>query len=353
MIKYEKLNQLLESNNLDALLIMSPYNRRYVSGFSGSSGAVIYTKNEKFLISDFRYKNQAPKESLDFEFVLQDKGLIPFVVEFIKDKGLKTVGFESEHVNYNIYESLKNEFDLVPLTGEVEKIRMVKTPDEIEKIKKACEIVDESYMHILKFVKSGMTELEVRNELEYKMAQLGSEKPSFDTIVASGYRGALPHGAASNKVIERGEMVTLDFGAYYEGYASDITRSFAVEDVSSEMEKVYNVVLESQLKALDEIKLGMTGEEADSIARNVIKSYGYGDNFGHSLGHGFGLEVHEGPGLAQKSDVVLTENMVITIEPGIYIDNVGGVRIEDDAIITKDGLEKLTHSTKDFIIVNN
>src|SRR5690606_8894555 len=133
------------------------------------------------------------------------------------------------------------------------------------------------------------------NELEYKMAQLGSEKPSFDTIVASGHRGALPHGAASNKVIERGDMVTLDFGAYYEGYASDITRSFAVEEVSSEMEKVYNIVLESQLKALDEIKLGMTGEEADSIARDVIKSYGYGDNFGHSLGHGFGLEVHEGP----------------------------------------------------------
>lgn len=353
MIKYEKLNQLLESKNLDALLIMSPYNRRYVTGFSGSSGAVVYTKDEKFLISDFRYKNQAPNESVDFEFVLQDKGLLPFVVEFMKEKGLKTVGFESEHVNYNIYESLKNEFNLVPLTGEVEKIRMVKTPDEIEKIKKACEIVDESYMHILKFVKSGMTELEVRNELEYKMAQLGSEKPSFDTIVASGYRGALPHGAASSKVIERGDMVTLDFGAYYEGYASDITRSFAVEDVSSEMEKVYNIVLESQLKALDEIKLGMTGEEADSIARDVIKSYGYGDNFGHSLGHGFGLEVHEGPGLAQSSDIVLTENMVITIEPGIYVDNVGGVRIEDDAIVTKDGLEKLTHSSKDFIIVNN
>ena len=353
MIKYEKLNQLLESKNLDALLIMSPYNRRYVTGFSGSSGAVVYTKDEKFLISDFRYKNQAPNESVDFEFVLQDKGLLPFVVEFMKEKGLKTVGFESEHVNYNIYESLKNEFNLVPLTGEVEKIRMVKTPDEIEKIKKACEIVDESYMHILKFVKSGMTELEVRNELEYKMAQLGSEKPSFDTIVASGHRGALPHGAASNKVIERGDMVTLDFGAYYEGYASDITRSFSVEEVSSEMEKVYNIVLESQLKALDEIKLGMTGEEADSIARDVIKSYGYGDNFGHSLGHGFGLEVHEGPGLAQSSDTVLTENMVITIEPGIYVDNVGGVRIEDDAIVTKGGLEKLTHSTKDFIIVNN
>ncbi|CAD2075913.1 M24 family metallopeptidase [Phocicoccus pinnipedialis] len=353
MIKYEKLNQILERNNLDALLIMSPYNRRYVSGFSGSSGAVVYTNDNKYLISDFRYKNQAPKESVDFEFVLQDKGLLPFVTEFLKEKGFKTVGFESEHVNFNIYETLKNDFDLVPLTGEVEKIRMVKTSEEILKIQKACEIVDETYVHILKFVKSGMTELEVRNELEYKMAQLGSEKPSFDTIVASGYRGALPHGAASNKVIERGDMVTLDFGAYYEGYASDITRSFAVEDVTSEMEKVYKIVLESQLKALDEIKAGMTGEEADSIARDVIKSYGYGENFGHSLGHGFGLEVHEGPALAQKSDIVLTENMLITIEPGIYIDNVGGVRIEDDAIVTKDGLKKLTHSTKDFIIVSN
>lgn len=167
-------------------------------------------------------------------------------------------------------------------------------------IQKACEIADQAYEYILTYVKEGMTEMEVKNELEAHMIKLGASGPSFDTIVASGHRGALPHGVASDKVIESGDMVTLDFGAYYKGYASDITRTFGVGSVSPEMEEIYNVVLEAQLKSLEEIKAGMTGSEADAVARDVIKSYGYGENFGHSLGHGFGLEVHELPGLAQK-----------------------------------------------------
>ena len=185
------------------------------------------------------------------------------------------------------------------------------------------------------------------------MAQLGSEGPSFDTIVASGYRGALPHATPSEKVIEDGDLVTLDFGATYNGYVSDITRTFGVGNVSDELKNVYNIVLESQLKSLETIKVGFTGKEADKVARDIITENGYGDNFGHSLGHGIGLEVHEGPGLAKTVDTVLEENMIITIEPGIYVEDLGGVRIEDDAIVTTEGLKKLTHSSKELFIINN
>lgn len=351
MIKFDKIQQLLERESLDALLVMSAENRRYLSEFTGSSGALIITKESRFLMSDFRYKAQGAEQAEEFEFILQEKGLLESIVSFMNSKGLKRIGFEGEHVNYNTYSQLSKSFDVVPLTGEVEKIRLIKTDEELDLIIKACEIADQSYEYILTYVKAGMTELEVKNELEAHMTSLGASGPSFDTIVASGHRGALPHGVASDKVIEDGDMVTLDFGAWYKGYASDITRTFAVGSVSPEMEEIYNIVLESQLKSLDEIKAGMTGKEADSIARDVISSKGHGEHFGHSLGHGLGLEVHELPGLSQKSTMTLEPGMVITIEPGIYVDGLGGVRIEDDAVVTEKGLKKLTHSSKKLFIV--
>lgn len=351
MIKYEKVNTLLEEKNIDAILIMSDYNRRYLTGFTGSSGAVIMTRDEKYLISDFRYKAQGREQAKDFEFVLQDKGLLDFIMEFMETKSFESVGFEGEHVNFNTFDRLDSTFDLVPLTGEIEKIRMFKSTAEVDLIKRACDIADETYEYILKYIKPGMSELEVRNEVESYMRKLGAEGSSFDMIVASGYRGALPHGTASDKIIEAGEMVTLDFGAYYQGYASDITRSFGVGSVSEEMERVHDIVLKSQIASLEKIKPGMTGAEADKIARDIISENGYGSNFGHSLGHGLGLEVHEMPGLSKSSDVKLEPNMVITVEPGIYVDDVGGVRIEDDCIVTGNGLEKLSQSSKELFII--
>ncbi|CAM3412885.1 M24 family metallopeptidase [Nosocomiicoccus ampullae] len=353
MKKLDNTKSLLKKYDVDAILIMSEFNRRYLSDFTGSSGAVIITNDDEYLISDFRYNVQAREESPHFEFVLQNKGLLPFIIEFLKSKDIKKLGFEGEYTNYNDYSKLESEFDLEAITGEFEKMRMIKSEDEIAHIQKACEIVDKAYEHILTFVKAGMTELEVKAELEYKMAQLGSEGPSFDTIVASGYRGALPHATPSEKVIEDGDLVTLDFGATYNGYVSDITRTFGVGNVSDELKNVYNIVLESQLKSLETIKVGFTGKEADKVARDIITENGYGDNFGHSLGHGIGLEVHEGPGLAKTVDTVLEENMIITIEPGIYVEDLGGVRIEDDAIVTTEGLKKLTHSSKELFIINN
>lgn len=351
MNKFDKVQQLLEREKLDALLVMSSYNRRYLSNFTGTSGALVITPERRYLISDFRYKAQGAEQAEAFEFVLQQGSLLDFIASFMESKNIKRIGFEGEHVNYNTYSKIKDDFEVVPLTGEVEKIRLIKTEEEVDLIQKACEIADQSYEYILTYVKEGMTEMEVKNELEAYMTKLGASGPSFDTIVASGHRGALPHGVASDKVIESGDMVTLDFGAYYKGYASDITRTFGVGSVSPEMEEIYNVVLEAQLKSLEEIKAGMTGSEADAVARDVIKSYGYGENFGHSLGHGFGLEVHELPGLAQKSTMTLEPGMCVTVEPGIYVDGLGGVRIEDDTIVTETGLKKLTHSSKKLFIV--
>ena len=241
--------------------------------------------------------------------------------------------------------------NLVPLSGVIEKIRLIKTPEEINIIKVACEIADQAFSHILNFIKPGITELEVSNELEFFMRKQGATASSFDTIVASGLRSALPHGVATNKEIENGDFVTLDFGAIYNGYVSDITRTIAVGKPSNQLIEMYETVLESQLLALQHVKPGMTGREADNIARDFLKSKGYGEAFGHSTGHGIGLEIHEGPTLSSRSDTVLEPNMVVTIEPGIYLPGIGGVRIEDDIVITETGNEKLTHSKKELIIL--
>lgn len=351
-MKIKNLRKVMNQKGLDAVVVLSPYNRRYLSNFTGSSGSLLITMDAAFLITDFRYIQQATSQSKDFEIVNQSGPMIGKINEMIKEGKLSHVGVEADLISYNEYQALNTtNVELSSIEGVIEAIRMTKDDFEIQQIQKAADIADETYEHILKWVKPGMTENEVNNEMEMFMRSKGATCSSFDTIVASGHRGALPHGVASNKVIEEGDMITLDYGALYEGYVSDITRTFAIGEPKEEMKKIYNIVLESQLASLEQIKPGMTGKEADTIARDIIKSYGYGDQFGHSLGHGIGLEVHEGPGLSQKSDFVLEENMCITIEPGIYVEGLGGVRIEDDVLVTKNGLQRFTKSSKDLIIL--
>lgn len=351
-MKFTNLRKVMEQKGLDAIVVLSPYNRRYLSGFTGTSGSLLITQDTKQLITDFRYIQQAHSQAEDFEIINQNGPMINKINELIQHGNYKNVGVEADLITYNEYQALNtDEVQLSSIEGVIETIRMIKDDFEIKQIQKAADIVDETYEHILKWVKPGMTENEVNNEMEMFMRSKGATCSSFDTIVASGHRGALPHGVASNKVIEEGDMITLDFGALYEGYVSDITRTFAIGEPKEEMKKIYNIVLESQLAALEQIKPGMTGKEADSIARDIISSYGYGEQFGHSLGHGIGLEVHEGPALSQKSDIVLEENMCVTLEPGIYVEGLGGVRIEDDVLVTKNGLQRFTKSTKDLIIL--
>ncbi|WP_204189903.1 M24 family metallopeptidase [Mammaliicoccus sciuri] len=352
MMKINKLREVMNQKGLEAVVILSPYNRRYLSGFTGTSGSLLITQDKSLLITDFRYIQQANDQAQDFEVINQEGPMLDKINELIKEGQYKNVGVETHLITYNEYQALNTDaVELSSIEGVIETIRMIKDEFEIKQIQKAADIVDETYEHILKWVKPGMTENEVNNEMEMFMRRKGATCSSFDTIVASGYRGALPHGVASNKVIEEGDMITLDFGALYEGYVSDVTRTFAIGEPKEEMKKIYNIVLEAQLSALEQIKPGMTGKEADTIARDVIKSYGYGEQFGHSLGHGIGLEVHEGPALSQKSDIVLEENMCITLEPGIYVDGLGGVRIEDDVLVTKNGLQRFTKSSKDLIIL--
>ena len=352
-MKLKKLRQALQQADLPALLVTCAHSRRYLTGFTGTAGVAVITANEAFFITDFRYTEQANDQIEGYEIIEQKTTLIEAVAQLVEDKQLTKLGFEQDAMTYAEYDRYANALkaELVPTSGIVEKIRLIKTEDELTIIKQACKIADDAYEHILTFIKPGMTELEVSNELEFFMRKQGATSSSFDIIVASGTRSALPHGVATDKVIESGDFVTLDFGAYYNGYVSDVTRTLAVGEPSDKLKEIYQVVLDSQLLALEKIKPGMTGKEADAISRDYIASKGYGEAFGHSLGHGIGLEVHEGPGLSSRSDVVLEPGMVITIEPGIYLPGIGGVRIEDDALVTETGVEKLTHTSKELVIL--
>ncbi|MFJ8236996.1 M24 family metallopeptidase [Ureibacillus sp. NPDC094379] len=353
MIKLEKLRKEMITLNIDGLLITNEFNRRYMTGFTGTAGVAIVSKDDAVFITDFRYTEQAKKQVKDFRIIQHEGVLAKEVAKQTEQLGIKTIGFEKDTMTYGMFETYKNllKADLIPVSGVIEKIRLIKTEQEINIIKVACEIADHAFTHILGFIKPGLTELEVSNELEFFMRKQGATASSFDTIVASGVRSALPHGVATDKVIEKGDLVTLDFGALYNGYVSDITRTIAVGEPTDQLKEMYDIVLQSQLLAVEQVGPGMTGIQADSIARDYLTSKGYGEAFGHSTGHGIGLEVHEGPALSFRSDTVLQPNMVVTIEPGIYLPGIGGVRIEDDIVITETGNEKLTHSKKELIIL--
>ncbi|MED5077028.1 Xaa-Pro peptidase family protein [Geobacillus stearothermophilus] len=353
MEKLERLRALLEEQHLDGLLVTNGCNRRYITGFTGTAGVALVSRQGAVFITDFRYVEQAAKQVEGFEIVQHSGPIVDEIAKQVKRLGIKTLGFEQEHVTYAAYKAYEEAIDaeLAPTSHVVEKLRLIKSGAEIKILKEAAEIADAAFAHILSFIRPGVKEIEVANELEFFMRKQGASSSSFDTIVASGYRSALPHGVASEKTIERGELVTLDFGAYYKGYCSDLTRTVAVGQVSAELQTIYGIVLEAQQRGMRGIKAGMTGKEADALTRDYIREQGYGDYFGHSTGHGIGLEIHEGPTLSARSDAVLEPGMVVTVEPGIYIPGLGGVRIEDDAVITADGNEALTHSPKELIIL--
>ncbi|HEY4551901.1 MAG TPA: Xaa-Pro peptidase family protein [Bacillaceae bacterium] len=353
MEKLNKLREQFQRNGIDGLLITSTYNRRYMTNFTGTAGVALISQDKALFITDFRYTEQAENQARDFEVVLHKGPIISEVAEQAKKLGIKKLGFEQDHLSYSSYKMYEEavESEMVPVSNMIENLRLIKTEQEINILKEAADIADAAFKHILDYIRPGVTELDVSNELEFFMRKSGATSSSFDIIVASGWRSALPHGVASDKMIEKGDFVTLDYGALHKGYISDITRTVSVGNPSDQLKEVYDVVLEAQLKAMEQIKPGLTGIEADAIARDYIAEKGYGEHFGHSLGHGIGLEVHEGPGLSFRSEAKLEPGMVVTVEPGIYLPGVGGVRIEDDTLITADGNETLTHSTKDLIIL--
>ncbi|WP_158735183.1 Xaa-Pro peptidase family protein [Alteribacillus sp. YIM 98480] len=351
--RLEQLRRVLRDRSVEGIFINSHANRRYMSGFTGTAGALFVTKTDAYFITDFRYIQQAEDQCRDCKIIEQTASIYASLGRLIKETDIKSLAFEKEYVSYSAYEFLKEHVDieLKPMEGIVEEIRLIKDDKEIAVLKEAAEIADITFKHIAAFIKPGMKEKDVSNEIEFFMRKQGADSSSFDIIVASGWRSALPHGVASDKVIKTGELVTLDFGAYYRGYCSDITRTLAVGEPSEELKKIYETVYEAQVKAVEEIKPEISGVEADAIAREYINDQGYGKYFGHGLGHGLGMEVHEGPRLSPKGKKTLKPGMVVTVEPGIYVPEVGGTRIEDDIVITKQGNERLTRSPKELMIV--
>lgn len=352
MEKVKKVQSELQKQELDAILITSSINRRYLTNFTGTAGVALISQDKARFITDFRYTEQATKQAEHFD-VIEHKALIHEELKNqLNELNIKRLGFEKNQVTFATYELYTKTFDtveLVPVGDMIENLRIYKTPQELEIMKQAAEIADKAYDHIQTFIKPGVKEIDVSNELEFFMRKQGATSSSFDIIVASGYRSALPHGVASDKIIQEGELVTLDYGALYQGYCSDITRTLAVGHINDELKSIYDTVLKAQMLGVDGIKPGMTGKEADALTRDYITDKGYGDYFGHSTGHGLGMEVHEAPALSFRSDVKLEPGMVVTVEPGIYIPNVGGCRIEDDIVITDSGNERLNHSTKELI----
>lgn len=350
--KISRLRSLFSRSGIEAFFVSNPNNVFYLSGFDGTEGSLLISQDEQYLITDFRYIDQAREEAPDWQIVRREKSMTDALKNVLAKLGISRLGFEGEYVTYNVFSQWQTELQgvaLIPLTSFVEDLRICKDSEEIQAIREAVAVADKAFSHILDFIKPGVREEELAAELECFMRKYGAEKPSFDTIVASGARGALPHAAPSPKKVEQGELIIMDFGAVSQKYCSDITRTVAVGPVSSEQQKIYNIVLEAQVAALNALQPGKTCAEIDAVARNIIASYGYGEYFGHGLGHGVGLEVHENPAVNTRNQGELVPGMVITIEPGIYVSGWGGVRIEDMVLITDTGFQILTQSTKELI----
>ncbi|KNZ70704.1 peptidase M24 [Thermincola ferriacetica] len=347
-----KVQKKIAELELDALLVTGVENRRYLSGFTGTSAILLISPAKAFLITDFRYLEQAEKQAPDFRVVsstgLPDEAL----ADLVDHEGYRTLGFEADHLTYQQFKNYGEKMPgvtLKPLRTVIEKFREVKDDQEIQLLRKAVAIADKAFTHILDFLRPGITEKEIANELEYYMKTCGAEKSAFDLIIASGSRSALPHGVASGKKLAVGDFVVLDFGCVYQGYHSDMTRTVVLGKASPEQKKIYNIVLEAQKRATAAIAPGKVCSEIDAVARDLIAKEGYGSNFGHGLGHSIGLAIHEKPALAPRDQSALRPGMTVTVEPGIYIRDWGGVRIEDIVVVTGQSVEVLTQSTKKLL----
>lgn len=350
--RYGRVVEILEEKQVDAIIVSNGYNMRYISGFSGATGYVYLSRNKKAVLTDSRYTIQAKEEAKDFQIYQVEKKYTDLLRDIIQEDGTTKIAIEGKDFLCYDLEAWKKELDFVTWTmlgEELSMLRAIKLPEELAKIKKAEEIGDIAFSKILDIIKPGITELEVAAYLEFYMKQNGAEGLSFDTIVASGVNSSKPHAVPGRKKIEKGDFVTMDFGCIYDGYCSDMTRTIVVGKATQEQKKIYQTVLDAQLAALSYIKAGYKGCEIDKVARDVIEKAGYGACFGHGLGHSVGLYIHENPRLSPSENQEILANVTETVEPGIYIENFGGVRIEDLVVVTENGCENYTNSPKELI----
>ncbi|MES2791788.1 MAG: Xaa-Pro peptidase family protein [Planctomycetota bacterium] len=350
----QKLLADVRKQELASLLITNETNVRYLTGFTGDSTYLLLTQEHAFLISDSRYTTQIAEECTGLEIVIRPhtQKMHEATAKVIKKAKLAQVGFESGFVTVDTLESWKKESpttDFVSCPGLVEELRTIKDADEIAEIRTAVRMAEKGFATLRATLRQELTELEVAHDLEHAMRKFGASGASFPPIVGVGPRGALPHGRPSTMRISEADSVLIDWGANSPGgYKSDLTRILVTGKVSAKLEKVYRVVLTAQRLGIAAIRPGVKGCDVDAVARQHIEQAGFGKYFGHSLGHGIGLDIHEGPRLAAISETVLKPGMVVTVEPGIYLPNVLGVRIEDDVLVTKDGCEVLTSVPKEL-----
>lgn len=347
----EKMRKKMKNSGLDAILIQNLKNVFYLTGFTGTNGTVLLTPDENVFITDSRYTEQATQQIQDYT-ISENRNIYEVIELFLGTEIEFTIGFE-DTISYRDYLRLEElPLNLTPLeqSSFVEELREIKSPKEIEIISQACAISDQAFTKLLDFIQIGKTELELANFLDFEMRKLGASGISFDTIVASGIRSAMPHGVASQKKIESGDVITFDFGCYYQNYVSDMTRTIVINQASDEIKSVYETVLSANQAVIDQARAGTSYGAYDQFARSIIENAGYGDYFTHSIGHGIGIDIHEEPFFANR-ELKLIENQVITDEPGIYLPNQFGVRIEDDLVVTQTGVSVLTHAPKELIVL--
>lgn len=342
----------LAPQKVEALLVSSPASVRYLTGYTGSNGLLLVTPRESHFFTDPRYATDA-QANIDCTVHICKKGLFAEAAVVAKRKHLKKLGFEPGWMQVGAFEDLKKQLGssvkLVPVAGVVEALRAVKSPSEIARIRESVKANSEAYIKTLKRVRPGVREMDVAAELDFQMRMLGAEKPAFETIVASGTRTALPHAHPTSKKLEAGELLLIDMGATLDGYTSDMTRMSVLGPPSKRIGNLYKAVLEAQLAGIAQVRAGVAASKVDAAAREMLKRHQLDKAFVHSTGHGLGLEIHEGPRIARTEKAKLLAGMVITIEPGAYLEGFGGVRIEDTVLVTETGCEVLTPTPKELV----
>lgn len=355
MSRADRVADRLAEKGVDLLLVAHGPNLRYLTGFTGSNGMAVVGRDVRRFITDFRYVEQAATQVPDFD---REQGPQDFVTALEKGwpEGELTLGFEDDHLSVKAHQRLRSvvpdRIALKAAGGVVEAERAVKEPGEIERIAAAAALTDEVYLWLREQGLVGRAEREVAFALEHEMRRRGATDPSFPSIVASGPRGSLPHASPGDDAIERDTLVTLDMGVILDGYCSDCTRTWATGELPDDLAEAYELTLRAQVAALNAVRPGPAGSEIDAVARDMIDAAGHGEHFGHGLGHGVGIEVHEGPRLARTGTEPLAPGNVVTVEPGIYLPGRGGVRIEDLVVVTERGRDVLTQTSKDLIVVD-
>jgi Xaa-Pro aminopeptidase len=348
-MRLAKLREALQQQEVDAILISQPENRRYLSGFTGSAGWLLISSDRALLATDFRYYQQSEQEAPEWELARIETKLADRLPGLLRELGVQRLGFESEHLvvdQFNCLSQATAQVQWLPLKQTVERLRANKDESEIEALRRSAALTDAAFAHLLESLHPGMTEQEAAWEIEVYMRTHGASKVAFDLIVAAGPRGAMPHAQPSERAIQTGEPIVIDIGCLLDGYCSDMTRTICLGQASTRYLEVWDIVLQAQERAEASMQAGMGGAEADRLARDLIAESGFGDYFGHGLGHGVGLAVHEAPRVGKLSEDTLSPGMSVTVEPGIYLPGEFGVRLEDLVIVRPDGVEVLTRTPK-------